>query len=198
MSHKAQRDFCHQVKYIFPKYFKRVNVIDVGSMDMVNLDKQWRGNIRGLFFRSHYVGIDLMEGNNVDVIGRAHEIIPTLIPKLHSKDNGVWSESRGRLEHRWDVMASTEALEHDRTYSLTLVKMYEYLRRGGLMFITCAGEGRREHGTDRHDPECSPATTDYYKNVTMTMFSSVLPPDLFTEYLLRTRNEDLQFYGIKR
>ena len=189
MSHLAQQRFCKQVKKLFPAHFKRVNVIDVGSLDI-------NGNNRYLFKRSHYIGIDLQAGKNVDVVGRAHEVMPNLTtaPGGHVE----WDGTDKRIAHKFDTIISTEALEHDQYIFSTLRSVYNKLKPGGLLLITCAGDGRAEHGTTNNHPESSPFTNDYYANVSNKMFSAILPADQFSIYHLQQVNGDLQFYGIKR
>jgi hypothetical protein len=172
MSHPNQRLFLHTVRLRHPRAFLDVIAIDVGSKNINGCNRPlFRGN-------SHYIGIDLSEGPNVDVVGRAHLVLPALPP--------------------CDTIISTEALEHDSTYGQTLLAMYTSLKGGGLMVITCAGEGRQEHGTDEHEAWCSPDTTDYYKNVTNAMFAAILRPAWFESYHLRQHKTDLQFYGVKK
>jgi len=67
--HKEQKNFCRSVKKQFPEYFRRKKVVDVGSLDI-------NGSNRPLFKKCLYVGIDLIEGKNVDMIGNAHELRP--------------------------------------------------------------------------------------------------------------------------
>jgi len=193
MSHKAQRDFCKSVRNIFPEHFKRKNVIDVGSLDI-------NGNNRYLFRRCYYVGVDIVEGANVDVVGKAHEVLPNLKPELEV--NYVWNPHLTRIQGstRFDTIISTEALEHDIHWEETLKAMYNKLIRRGLLLITAGGDGREEHGTHNHTPLASPGTNDYYRNISNGMFASVLPPNFFTTYYINQASEtnDFQFYGIKK
>jgi hypothetical protein len=76
--------------------------------------------------------------------------------------------------------------------------MYRNLLPGGLMIVTAGGDDRPEHGTTEHSPTCSPATNGYYCNISNDMFADALPPDLFTTYFVRQKNNDFQFYGIKK
>lgn len=173
MSHKEQRQFCRFVRSRLPKFFKKVNVIDVGSLDI-------NGHNRYLFSRSHYTGIDIVEGKNVDHVGKAKDLLPGM--------------------NEPDIIVSTEMLEHDRTWRESLLVMYNRLKQGGLLLITCAGDGRAEHGTTEFHAWTSPGTNDYYKNISNEMFGSVLKPDMFKEYYLvqDPRSCDLQFYGVKK
>lgn len=179
MSHPAQRKFCRRVRRLHPMAFWRKNVIDVGSLDI-------NGNNKYLFWNCHYVGIDLMPGKNVDFVGRAHKILPDIEKE--------WDRKKGRV----GVVISTEMLEHDKLWMDSLRAMYDALDNRGLLIITCAGNGRKEHGTINHTPSDSPGTIEYYKNISNEMFASVLSADMFSEYFLRQHNTDLQFYGIKK
>ncbi len=142
MSHVAQRRFCKKVRKLFPSLFKNQCVIDVGSLDINGSNRQ--------FFRDcFYLGIDLGKGKGVDLIGAAHETIPTARALAQEHVHGKfkfadWGEPI-------NVMISTECLEHDRHWKQTISVMYNNLNHGGLMIITCAAPGREEHGTHAHD-----------------------------------------------
>jgi hypothetical protein len=127
------------------------------------------------------------EGKGVDIIGYAHNAFVVDVPHYVDPDLGGIK-----------TIISTEALEHDRHWQLTLHTMWKYLEAGGLLVITAGGIGRPEHGTKGKDEWCSPDTTDYYQNISNKMFASVLPPELFTTYFIRQINTDFQFYGIKK
>lgn len=172
--HAEQKQFCKWVKKRFFSRFMWDEVYDIGSYDV-------NGNNRYLFKPwTKYTGIDVYPGKNVDKVGRAIDILPTL-PKTK-------------------IIISTEMLEHDNTWDKSLLAMYNALEEDGLLVITCAGEGRQEHGTTRTSPQDSPGTTDYYQNITLDMFSSVLKPGMFSEYYLKhdDRQNDVNFYGVKK
>lgn len=170
MAHGAQVDFCYWVKSMHPDYFYRPTVIDVGSLDI-------NGNNRQFFHEPNYTGIDIVQGKNVDIVGKAHEVLPNL-PQA-------------------DVIISTEMLEHDKFWNYSLDAMWNKLKKGGLLLITAGGDCRHEHGTHNHTPQDSPLTNDYYRNISNEMFSNVMTPGLFKEYYLRQIPCDIQFYGIK-
>lgn len=190
MSHPQQRDFCRKVKRLLPQFFKKVNVIDVGSLDI-------NGNNKGLFTRCFYLGVDIQPGRNVDVVGKAHEVLEGLTPVIEPSYVWNWRKSRIEDDGRFNTIICTEVLEHDRDYEKTLLAMYHKLKPGGLLIITCGGDGRPEHGTEENTPGASPATHDYYGNVSNKMFSDVLPVTGFRVYHLAQVEGDLQFYGIK-
>jgi SAM-dependent methyltransferase len=187
MSHIQQREFCAKVKWLFPSHFKRANVIDVGSLDI-------NGNNRWLFsWPNVYVGVDVINGKNVNVVSPAHIALPMIKHRLLLQGKKKWA---------WppDVIISTEMLEHDQYWQLSLEAMYDALRPGGLLLITAAGDDRPEHGTHKEQPECSPGTLNYYKNISNQMFMDVLPAALFTRYCVwqDKRHCDFTFFGIKK
>lgn len=170
--HYAVNKFISDVKKELPYKFRFRSVLEVGSHNI-------NGSPRKYFWFCKYTGIDISSGKGVDIVGRLSEIL---------------------ILAKYDVVISTEMLEHDNQWQYSLAKMYDVLDGGGLMIITCAGPERKEHGTKRTTPEDSPDTTDYYRNISIEDFKSILPPELFGDYVLQyTRGgNDLQFYGIKK
>lgn len=176
MAHREQREFCEWVRQLHPIHFNNVNVLDIGSLDI-------NGNNRYLFFKSRYFGIDIVNGANVDKVISCQDHL-----------------GKPQYENYYDVIISTEMLEHDESWATDIKMMYWALKPGGLLLITAAGEGRQEHGTHKHSPKDSPGTNDYYRNITNQMFSSVLPAGLFSESFIKQdrRCFDFQFFGIKK
>lgn len=170
--HTEVLDFFKKAKYAHPSFFFGKKVLEVGSL-YVN------GSVRDFFENCDYTGIDIGEGSGVDVVCKAHEYI-------HPE--------------AFDVVVSTEMLEHDEYWPHSLATMYMNLKPGGLFVFTCAGPRREEHGTARTNPDASPFTNNYYRNISKADFKSVLPKSYFTEYKLRYVRlwNDLQFCGIKR
>lgn len=169
--HNEVKRFIKEVRKEFPHKFRLRNVLEVGSHNI-------NGSPRKYFWFCDYTGVDLSKGKGVDIVG----IFSAL-----------------RIKQKYDVVVSTEMLEHDVFWASSLTKMYCKLKPGGLLILTCAGPDRIEHGTKRTTPFCSPDTIDYYRNISTEDFKSVLPSTLFDSYVLmyaRGKN-DLQFYGIK-
>jgi len=172
MAHEEQSDFCKSVKEKFPNHFKGVKVLDIGSLDI-------NGNNRYLFEDYTYIGVDLGEGKNVDVVCRGHEYKPK--------------------EH-YDTIISTECFEHDEYWKETILNIIEHLKEGGLFLFTCATEGRGEHGTRRTSPQDAPFVGDYYRNLTEEIIKGEINLDeWFSEYQFSSRQNpaDLYFWGIK-
>lgn len=167
--HRAVREYCQCIKRRFPDYFKGKRVLDCGSLDI-------NGNNRYLFENCRYTGIDIVEGKNVDYVTRVHDF----------NDSG------------FDVIITTEMLEHDEYLGFTIHSMFAMLKPGGLLLITAAGNGREEHGTAKMHPGDSPLTHDYYKNLTVNDFAENLVLDEFSVYEISYQNTDIRFFGIKK
>lgn len=181
MAHREQAEFCTSIQKKYPELFINKKVIDFGSFDV-------NGNNRYLFTGGSYLGLDAGPGRNVDIVCLAHEYdAPT---------------------QSFDVVISTEMLEHDRYWGMSLQNMCRLLKSGGLLLITCATTGREEHGTIRQEGHWHPAFMQagfdsYYRNLTEEDFRLVMNCDVvFSEYGFSTNNTaphfDLYFYGIKK
>lgn len=143
MSHHYQREFVEITKSLFPEMFAGRKVLEIGSLDI-------NGTIRGLFENCDYTGLDIAPGPGVDMVceGQKYEA-----PSAS-----------------FDVVISCEVMEHNPFWDDTLKNMIRLLRPGGLMVMSCATTGRKEHGTTRSDPAASPLTIEhgweYYRNLT--------------------------------
>lgn len=174
--HKLAWGFVSTVKAQAPEFFTGKRVLEVGSMDI-------NGSVRDLFTDCNYFGIDLGEGKGVDEVRHVTQLF--------------------LADATYDVIISTEALEHDELWNLSLKAMYRLLKPNGIVIITCAGPDRPEHGTRKTEDWASPHTTDYYRNISVEDFASVLPAELFSKSQLvycgyeGREREDLYFVGIK-
>lgn len=170
--HKEVKEYFDSVKAAYPFYFSNAKVLDCGSLDI-------NGNNRYLFTDCDYIGIDIVEGKNVDIVTKVHEFL-----------NGLISV--------YDVVISSEMLEHDKHWKESLQNMFRLVKPNGLLLFTAAGTGREEHGTTRTKPKDSPLTNDYYLNVTKQMVSEALVLKNFTKFELIEKDTDIRFYGIKK
>jgi SAM-dependent methyltransferase len=171
--HQQQSDFIRKVLDKYPEYKIEQTILDCGSLDI-------NGNNRK-FFDSYksYTGLDVGPGNNVDIISRVHEY---------------------KTKKKYSVVISGEMLEHDEYWEQSLQRMIDLTKSGGIIILTCATEGRPEHGTTRTSPQDAPYIGDYYKNLTETDFRSVIDAELFLDFRFDVNTEhcDLYFYGIKK
>lgn len=167
-----------QAKY--PRFFSEdtVSVVEFGAQDV-------NGTVRQRFAAARYVGVDVAVCDSVTVTCLAHEY-------MHSGDIP-------------DVVVSTEMLEHDPFWIMSLQKMVSLLKPGGLLLVTAAGPGRPEHGTSVAYPESSPVTvaangwSRYYRNLSSAEIEfAIRPSEVFDEFVMMVGGADIQFCGIKK
>lgn len=168
--HQAVKKFIIRVKERYPDSFINKKVLEVGSLDI-------NGSVRPFFIRCNYTGLDITEGPGVDVVAPVHQYQPAGL---------------------FDTIISTEMLEHDVHWKKSLRQMEQLLCPGGLLIITAAGDGRAEHGTVASSPGSSPATNNYYCNVTAKMIAGALHLEYFSQWDISYINNDIRFYGVKR
>jgi len=179
MAHKEQQNFLISVKNIFPEKFNNCSVLDIGSLDI-------NGNNRYLFSNYKYIGLDIGNGPNVDIVCRGHQY---------------------NSEELYDIVISTECFEHDEFWPLTIKNAINLTKSGGLFLFTCATTGRPEHGTRRTNTGESPFTSslenDYYKNLTEQEIRSFIDiEESFLDFKFEntegSHHPDLYFWGIKK
>jgi hypothetical protein len=174
MAHLQQRDFFQSLQKKTPEAFTNVTVLEVGSLDI-------NGTIRDLFNSPKYVGVDVAPGRGVDVVCNGED--------LDYPDNS------------FDVAVSAECFEHNPEWVATFQNMWRMSNT--YVMMTCASEGRAEHGTRNSSPGSSPLTLDwdYYRNLTEDDFREHFDLDeMFTDYFFEYNpvSCDLYFYGVKR
>ncbi len=142
MAHPQQAEFFSTLRAHYASNFKGARVLEVGSLDI-------NGSVRDQFETCDYTGVDLQPGPGVDLACPGHLLaLPTA---------------------SFDTVISAECFEHNPFWRETLANMLRMLRPGGLVTISCATTGRKEHGTTRTNPDASPFTVlerwDYYQNL---------------------------------
>lgn len=177
MSHPEQQLFIGHCKRFLPAWFKGRTVLEIGSLDI-------NGSVRGFFEDCRYTGIDLGPGKGVDVVAAG--------------------ESFAGATHGYDVIISCEAMEHNPYWRETLHNAVRMLKPDGLMLLTCATYGRRQHGTPKSSPQDSPLTAGsgsaYYRNLGEAEVRGAGPFDewfgwhrFFADHVIR----DLYFIGLR-
>jgi SAM-dependent methyltransferase len=112
-----------------------VRVLDLGGRDV-------NGTPRRLFRKAAaYVSVDLRDGPGVDIVADAAD--------LH-------------LRERFDVVVSTELLEHTPRGEAIVAAAHRHLTPGGTFLATMAGPGREPHGASG-EPRLPRG--EYYGNV---------------------------------
>ena len=176
MAHHQQFEFIDAVKAALPAFFRGQKVLEVGSLDI-------NGSIRTAFDDCAYTGADLSPGPGVD-IACAGQLLE--FPSAH-----------------FDVCVSCECFEHNPYWVETWSNMLRMTRPGGLVLMSCATTGRREHGTTRSAPDSSPFTVEhgwnYYRNLTQGDFESRFDMgQWFSDhaFVVSAESFDLYFVGI--
>jgi len=178
MAHPQQRDFIGGLKIKYPDFFVNKKVLEVGSLNI-------NGTVRDFFENCDYTGLDLGEGPGVDIVCQGQKY-----------------DAPART---YDVVCSAECFEHNPYWLETFKNMMRVCKRKGLIFFTCATDGRPEHGTTRTSPESSPLTVgigwDYYKNLNENDFRQAIDFDKsFSsyEFSVNVENFDMYFWGFKK
>jgi SAM-dependent methyltransferase len=98
------------------------NVLEVGSRNI-------NGSVRPIFGAvREYVGVDFEPGPDVDLVLNSHDLT-SAFPQAS-----------------FDVVVSTEMLEHDNEFWKTVDMMGAVLKPGGYLLITARGNGFWVHG----------------------------------------------------
>jgi SAM-dependent methyltransferase len=178
MAHHQEFEFIATVKTALPAFFRGQKVLEVGSLDI-------NGSIRTAFDDCTYTGADLSPGPGVD-IACAGQLLE--FPSAH-----------------FDVCVSCECFEHNPYWVETWSNMLRMTRPGGLVLMSCATTGRREHGTTRSAPDSSPFTVEhgwnYYRNLTQAHFESRFDLDQWFSdhaFVVSAESFDLYFVGIMK
>ena len=177
MSHLEALRFFQLVESANRPALNGVQICEIGSCDV-------NGGIRSIFSRfKSYVGVDVVPGPGVDEVCKGH-----LYPALNSS---------------FDLVLSSECLEHDPYWRLTVENMIRLVRPGGIIAISCASTGRVEHGTKRTRASDSPGSHtlgDHYKNIDPSDFLGVIKDSAAFSTTVFDYNKyscDIYFAGLK-
>ncbi|MBB1603499.1 hypothetical protein A9977_26050 [Variovorax sp. UMC13] len=168
--------FVGGVKQFLGDFFQQKKVLEIGSLDI-------NGSVRGLFEGCEYIGLDVGEGKGVDLVG--------------------YGEDFGGKAGAFDVVISCEAMEHNPGWRKTWLNMVRLAKASGLVVMTCASTGRRQHGTLEYSPSDSPLTMqkqqNHYRNLVEDDFKAILPCDAWFSvwfFCQDHTSHDLYFFGL--
>ena len=178
MAHPQQAEYVRAVRDFYPHAFTGARVLEIGSLNI-------NGSVREHFLNCNYTGADLQLGPGVDLACQG---------QLLEFATGTF-----------DTAISAECFEHNPYWRETLGNMLRMTKPDGLVLMTCATIGRKEHGTSRTNPDASPFTTaarwDYYRNLTAGDIEAALNLSgwlsdwrTWVNYL----SKDLYFVGIRQ
>jgi len=158
----------------------RKRVCELGSRTVIwdNNAYAHNGLVRPLFRDAEtYIGVDIREGLNVDVIGNAAD----------------W---RPEPEELFDTVVCCETLEHTNEGEGICRTAYELLEPGGIFLVTAAGAGRAIHSCVDGGPVLYPG--EYYNNVYPDALSRWLQPFEFFMVDVLTSPNDIYALAVKR
>lgn len=175
MAHKEQLEFMSLIRQEFPTRFNSRRVLEVGSLDI-------NGSVRSTFNQCDYVGIDVAPGPGVDVVSQGQDY--------------------GAPDASFDVVVSCEVMEHNPHWIKTMRNMVRLCKPDGMIIMTCATLGRKEHGTARTSPDASPLTVnlgwDYYRNLAIDDFNKKqVVDDIDHAFMYNWLSHDLYMIGFK-
>lgn len=134
-----------------------VEVLDLGGRNV-------NGSIRDLFpCATHYVAVDIREGDGVDVVADASTWVP---------------------DQEYDVVVSTETFEHTPVWPEICNTAYKAMKTGGKLILTMAGPGRSEHSAIDGGPL---QAGEYYGNVDGERLRDTLEAVGFKQVVIDTR-----------
>jgi len=99
-------------------------VLEAGSYD-------FNGTVRPMFMArqpAEYIGVDILEGPGVDVVCSAGALVDRF------------------GEHRFDVVVTTEMMEHVQDWRAAVSHMKRVLKPGGVLILTTRSRGEPYHG----------------------------------------------------
>ena len=169
--HKQVTKYCNKIKKEFPNKFKNAKVVDMGSFDI-------NGDTRFLFGpKCDYMGVDIRDGKNVDIICPCHEFLAD--------------------DESFDVVISTEMLEHDPYWKKSLDKMVKLVKPNGILLITCASVGRNRHCINV--TQLKDENKGHYKNITANDIADAIDlHSVFKMFRIDVLRDDIRFVGIKK
>jgi SAM-dependent methyltransferase len=89
-------------------------ILDVGSYDV-------NGTMKPIFAKGQYIGLDMEEGPNVDIVGVSHEI--------------------PFEKNEFDIVISSSCFEHDDMFWISFQEMCRVLKPGGYMYVQAPSNG---------------------------------------------------------
>jgi SAM-dependent methyltransferase len=181
MAHKDQLDFFKNFSEISKILGRTLRIVEIGSLDI-------NGTIRNMYCGENhveeYVGVDIGEGQGVDIVEQGHKFL--------SKNKG-----------KFNLILSAECLEHNPYWRETIAEAINSLDSPGMLIFSWATTGRHVHGTHSQSAHSAPFVVEqwnsYYHNVSLSELLSVKErAQLAMEVAyLNFYHKDLYWVGLK-
>lgn len=169
--HQSVAEFIHRTSEIIN--YANSKVVEVGAQ---NVNGRAMDAAGGKF--KEWIGIDLVDGPDIQYVGNAAEILPTL----------------AATGETFDIAISTEVLEHTPVWAEIVLGLVSLLPQGGHLVLTCAGPGRTPHNADG-GPELLP--NEYYRNISLEDLEFVLGESMIT-LISECSDGDTRYFGAKQ
>jgi len=169
--HKAASDYVFERFHDWRRERDGLKILEIGALNI-------NGSVRDFMrpFSLEYVGIDVQDGPNVDVVASGHEY-------CHAG--------------YFDVVVSCEVFEHTALWPDIIRNVHANLRDGGIFIATMAGEGRAPHSGVHGN---APYEWEWYANIGEWQLGQLLR-GLFstyeTSYVGKNVHPDLRCWAIK-
>jgi SAM-dependent methyltransferase len=142
-----------------------VGVLELGGRDV-------NGTVRHLFDRANrYVSVDIRRGKAVNVVADAADVT---------------------LDGSFDVVVSTELLEHTPRAAEIVLNAARHLAPGGTFLVTTAGPGRAPHGAGG---EARVPHGEHYANIEPSVLADWLAAAGFSEFKVDQLDEDVRCWA---
>jgi SAM-dependent methyltransferase len=156
--------FRYVVEQLASRDLDDVTVLDIGGRDV-------NGTPRPLFpSTARYVVVDIRPCQSVDIVADAAEL---------------------DLGEQFDIVLSTEVLEHAERAADIVAAAAKHTKPGGLFVATMAGPGRHEHGSDGG---CL-AAGEFYRNVSPELLGSWLEAAGFKQWEIDQAADDVRCHA---
>jgi len=169
--HKAASDWVFKSFHDWRGDRTGLTILEIGALNI-------NGSVRDFLrpFALEYVGIDVQDGPNVDVVASGHEY---------------------RHWNYFDVVVSCETFEHTPLWKEIVANAWRNLKFGGIFIATMAGEGRAPHSGVHGN---APYEWEHYANIGEWDLRHTLRQSFGrheTSYVGKDHHPDLRCWALK-
>lgn len=147
--HGANFEFLNEVKPKYPEYFSNCKVLEIGSCTIWN---DLPPVFKGYFDNCEYTGIDIIEGEGVDIVVRAQD---TVFPEKH-----------------FDTILCFSVFEHEPDWKTILSRNLPFVKDGGMLFLAWGADGNRPHKPYPHGEVKEKDFLDFVKTLPLEVIES--------------------------